>query len=259
MASKNNRNPNFLAFFYLFAPLLLLWIGYRNKITHLFSFGTTYAAVLKPLKAIKKLPLSLFLRADVIRNLQLSQTPGWIIKIEKIVESFSLSNTYVYGVSKNLIDDIAGRKSPWPGPPLSLEIFYNDITPGQVNHRSKPINLPLILGCAGILENRKNQKFLIELMTSLSSKQAQLHIYGVGPDNSKLKELITRYNLGDRVFLRGWVDSFAIFSGIDILLMPSLHEGCPNAVLEAMAHEIPVLASDIPEHREILPATICLH
>ncbi|MCI5141015.1 MAG: glycosyltransferase, partial [Candidatus Electrothrix sp. ATG1] len=39
----------------------------------------------------------------------------------------------------------------------------------------------------------------------------------------------------------------------DLLLMPSLHEGAPNAVLEALATETPVLASDIPEHQEILP------
>lgn len=35
--------------------------------------------------------------------------------------------------------------------------------------------------------------------------------------------------------------------------MPSQHEGAPNAVLEAFATGTPVIASDIPEHKEILP------
>ena len=51
----------------------------------------------------------------------------------------------------------------------------------------------------------------------------------------------------------GWIDEVdAIWESVDVLLFPSLHEGAPNAILEALAYNIPVLASDIPEHREIL-------
>jgi asparagine synthase (glutamine-hydrolysing) len=49
-----------------------------------------------------------------------------------------------------------------------------------------------------------------------------------------------------------------IWKQVDLLLAPSLHEGMPNAVLEALANGIPVLTSDIPGHRIILPAAFCL-
>lgn len=52
----------------------------------------------------------------------------------------------------------------------------------------------------------------------------------------------------------GWIDPNDLWDGVDLLLFPSVHEGSPNAVLEAIAHGVPVFASDIPEHREILPA-----
>ena len=41
-------------------------------------------------------------------------------------------------------------------------------------------------------------------------------------------------------------------------MFPSVNEGSPNAVLEALAYGVPVLAGDIPELRELLPANSLL-
>ena len=49
------------------------------------------------------------------------------------------------------------------------------------------------------------------------------------------------------------MESSSIWPQVDLLLLPSLHEGASNSVLEALAHKIAILASDIPENREILP------
>jgi len=111
----------------------------------------------------------------------------------------------------------------------------------------------LRLACVGVLEPRKNQRFLLEVIKGVEAEQAVLHLYGTGPDEQFLQEIVQRENLTDRVLFEGWVPSEEIWPDIDLLLMPSLHEGAPNAVLEAIGHGVPVLASDIAEHREILP------
>jgi hypothetical protein len=47
-------------------------------------------------------------------------------------------------------------------------------------------------------------------------------------------------------------DITGFFDGTDAFIYPSLREGSPNALLEAMAHCKLCLVSDIPEHREAL-------
>ena len=90
-------------------------------------------------------------------------------------------------------------------------------------------------------------------MKNYQPDKAQLYLYGVGPDEKNLKQFVNRNKLTDRVHFMGWVESELIWKNIDLLLMPSLHEGAPNSVLEALKQNICILASNIPEHIEILP------
>jgi glycosyltransferase involved in cell wall biosynthesis len=104
-----------------------------------------------------------------------------------------------------------------------------------------------------MIEPGKNLCFLLNVFKKMSSGKIRLYLYGTGPDEKLLRDLVEQENISDRVLFKGWVPSEQIWPEIDLLLMPSLHEGAPNAVLEALATETPVLASDIPEHKEILP------
>ncbi len=90
-------------------------------------------------------------------------------------------------------------------------------------------------------------------MDRVDPEQAKLYLYGVGPDAILLEQLVQQKRLSQQVHFMGWVDEVSLWSQVDLLLMPSLHEGLSNAILEALAYNVPVLASDIPEHREILP------
>lgn len=75
---------------------------------------------------------------------------------------------------------------------------------------------------------------------------ATLALYGEGPERSGLQRLIDDLGVAERIQLRGATDDVAaVLQDADALLLPSHTEGQPLALLEALAQEVPVLASDV--------------
>jgi glycosyltransferase involved in cell wall biosynthesis len=136
--------------------------------------------------------------------------------------------------------------------PAQSGLLRNEIEQIYRKEKSKKVQLPLRLGCVGVLEARKNQKLLLKVMEEINKDQAQLFLYGTGPDEPVLRAFVQEKELLDRIHFMGWVPADRIWDRVDVLLMPSLHEGAPNSVLEALAAGVVVLASDISEHAEIL-------
>lgn len=237
----------------LSSPIFLLYISIRYQITHLFAFSPFYACCLQPLRILKKIPLTLFLRADTLENYRIKGYNKLIIKAEHLLEALSLIKTRLYGVSKTITKRAEERHKY--SHPIESGVIPNDIPPAvEGRNKNKKIIKPIKLACVGILEDRKNQQLIIKCMKSINATDAQLYLFGEGPNNTKLKQLVKKLNISDRVHFMGWVSNkIELWEDIDVLLTPSLSEGAPNAILEALSHNIPILASDISEHREILP------
>ena len=242
----------FWVFFHLLAPLMLLYIGARFKITHMFSFSTNYAFLLQPLRIILSIPLALFLRGDAIENHKIKGRNKFLLKLENLIEGYAIYRANLYGVSEAMINVVTQRHSILK--PHMIGVIRNDIYK-KINQVKRIYKKPLRMVCVGVLENRKNQSLLLECMQSVSTNNAILYFYGIGPKEEELKELAIKLGVENKVHFEGWVDASIIWPTADLLLQPSMHEGAPNAVLEALAHGVPVLASDIPEHREILPVS----
>jgi glycosyltransferase involved in cell wall biosynthesis len=236
--------------FYLSAPLQLLYLGFRYRVQNLFAFGHSYALFLQPLRLFKQIPLSVFLRADTIRNHKINQRPDWLIYLECLLEGGGIWGTRMYGVSESLVNATRGRHRVML--PAQSGLLRNEIEQIYRKEKSKKVQLPLRLGCVGVLEARKNQKLLLKVMEEINKDQAQLFLYGTGPDEPVLRAFVQEKELLDRIHFMGWVPADRIWDRVDVLLMPSLHEGAPNSVLEALAAGVVVLASDISEHAEIL-------
>ena len=72
-----------------------------------------------------------------------------------------------------------------------------------------------------------------------------LTIYGEGSEHANLEALIQSLNMTDYVFLPGTVsDIEKVLSAADLFVFPSLYEGFPNALCEAMASGLPVITSN---------------
>lgn len=105
-------------------------------------------------------------------------------------------------------------------------------------------------------EYQKGQRYLIEAMTQLARTRARLVLLFVGRQGNvskELEQLCRQANLSDRVRFLGHRDDVAdILAAADLFVFPSLYEGLPGAVIEAMALGLPIVASDIPPLREVV-------
>lgn len=83
-----------------------------------------------------------------------------------------------------------------------------------------------------------------------------LLVVGDGPEHDRLVALADRLSLGDAVaFLPATSDVRTAYLASDAVVLPSRSEGLPNVMLEALAHDRPVLATDVGAVREVLGAT----
>lgn len=75
--------------------------------------------------------------------------------------------------------------------------------------------------------------------------KTKLTIYGEGPERKPLEELIFYLKLQNKAFLPGNLkDISSALKAADLFVFPSLYEGFPNALSEAMAAGLPVVASN---------------
>jgi len=245
----------FWAMFHALAPVFLLYLGFKLKITHCFAFLPNYALLMQPLRLIKGIPLSLFLRADLLKNHQIKKQPRWILQTELLIEAMAIQGTRLYCVSQTLCDTVSERHR-WTHP-ASSGVLRNNVTE-SATHKTIKHNSPLRFACVGVFEKRKNQALLLGLFSRMKTENIHLYLYGTGTDEDDLRQRAEELSINNMVSFMGWVARERLWCDVDVLLFPSLHEGAPNAVLEALGHHIPVIASDIPEHREILPSSTLL-
>lgn len=101
----------------------------------------------------------------------------------------------------------------------------------------------------GALRLQKNYAFLIDAFSMLKQQPIELYIYGSGPQQDILQELITATEA--KVFLKGEVKNIhEILAGYDGYLSASGLEGFSLSILEAMAAKLPLLLSDITPFKE---------
>lgn len=107
------------------------------------------------------------------------------------------------------------------------------------------INKEKIILCVGRLVNEKGQKYLLEAFAKLNHKDWKLVLLGDGPLLNDLKKLARKLDLMEQLILPGavtnvdeWLAKSSIFA------FPSISEGFPNALLEAMTAGLPCISFD---------------
>lgn len=134
--------------------------------------------------------------------------------------------------------------------------------PGDRAAERAALGLPAggtLLLCVGHLIERKGQHLLLETLARLpaaaGSSAPHLLLVGSGPGESSLRSRAARLGLAGRVSFVGPVLPDALphwYRAADALVLPSLREGWPNVVLEALACGTPVIATSVWGTPEIL-------
>ena len=105
-----------------------------------------------------------------------------------------------------------------------------------------------LIGYVGRLSEEKGVKYLIEAQATLHNHDVRLKtvIIGDGPKREELMEMVDACKLNQQVFFLGFQDKLEKwFPAIDLFVLPSLTEGTPMSLLEAMSYGIPVVATAV--------------
>ena len=166
------------------------------------------------------------------------------------VDRWSLRHaTHVVTTNQPFVEMLASR-----GIPRSrVTVLHNGVrdlplVPVGVARLREELNLgdrqPIILS-VGRLSHEKGQADLIRAFSPLRDR-ARLLFVGDGPDRSALQRLTRTLGLERSVIFAGIRTNVAPFYALaDIFALPSLSEGSPNALLEAMACSLPIVATRV--------------
>ncbi|WP_459862968.1 glycosyltransferase [Halorubrum trueperi] len=98
----------------------------------------------------------------------------------------------------------------------------------------------------GRLADGKGHGVLLNAVESLGNFEGSVCIVGDGPLYDSLDADIEDRGLSEQVFLTGFRDDVPrVLAASDVLILPSFREGTPRVITEAMASELPVIATDI--------------
>jgi glycosyltransferase involved in cell wall biosynthesis len=117
---------------------------------------------------------------------------------------------------------------------------------------------PLVLAVAR-QEHQKGLDVLVEAMREVHRARPDARLVVAGREGAATDDLVTAvatHGLGDAVrFLGVRTDVGDLLAAADLFVLPSRREGSPGSVMEAMALEVPVIVSDIPQVREVVDET----
>lgn len=130
---------------------------------------------------------------------------------------------------------------------MGLGVDLDRFVPGE----SPPSGGEIRIGYVGRLEWRKGVHVLIEALVALPER-FELHVYGTGPDESRLRQHAAVHGVGKRVHFHGFTDQAdlpAVYRSVHMIGVPSLTtrrwvEQFGRVAVEAMACGVPVLTSD---------------
>ena len=161
-----------------------------------------------------------------------------------------------------IINSKAGKKiliDREKNPEKKIEVIYNGINIKDFNRVQKPELSDLtegnvfssnkfIIGFIGRLAQQKGLDYLLKAAVELKEKLPNIIfiIIGEGKRKNNLEQLAEELGIRDIMYFTGHKDRGWQYTKLfDLLVLPSLWEGMPNVILEAMAQGVPVLATKV--------------
>jgi glycosyltransferase involved in cell wall biosynthesis len=139
-----------------------------------------------------------------------------------------------------------------PGIGINTDKYLNGVYKRE--EIRKELDIPqdaFVLLSVGELSKRKNHRVVIEAISELKQSNIIYVLCGIGLLEDELKKLVEKYGIDVR-FLGYREDVLRIYTGADVFVFPSLQEGLPVALMEAMAAGLPIICSAIRGNQDLV-------
>jgi len=170
---------------------------------------------------------------------------------KKVISKYINQVDKVIANAPVIIDELKSQSNISP---KKLKLILNPVDIKEVQRKSEITvdepsyfnNDKKIICSVGRLENQKNYSMLIKAFEKANSlKKYKLLIIGSGSLKSELEAMTKELNQEDSIHLLGWKNNpYTYIKNSDLFVLPSLYEGTPNALLEAMACGTAILATE---------------
>ncbi len=232
----------------------------RHRFDVIYTHVLNYSGFILRLAARSEIPI----RAAFFRSLHDGRRSGPLRMMYRRLMHHWIDRyaTHVLAVSKGAMTAAWGPH--WKSDPR-CQVIYNGLEPAafravEDGHSVRrefglPRQAPLYVH-VGRMRQPKNHLRLMSIFAEVSKRQpaARLLLIGQGGNGieRRVRRQIEELGMAGRVVVCGErTDVPRLLKAADALILPSLWEGLPGAVLEACAAGTPVLASDLPGVREI--------
>jgi glycosyltransferase involved in cell wall biosynthesis len=219
----------------------------RPDVLHTHNLGThVYGA---PAAALARVPVVVSTRHGYVSS------EGRPYREDRFRKTLPMTDAVV-AVSEHTL---AGLRLAGSAPERKSRVIYNGIRAGRFLAQPAfpgTVRPRLRLGTVGRLVPAKGHAVLLSAFAAVSGElpEAQLFIAGDGPLRPALEDQASRLGLVGRVFFLGARNDVAEFlSGLDLFVFPSINEGLPLAVLEALAAGLPIVATRAGGVPEVAP------
>lgn len=148
----------------------------------------------------------------------------------------------------------AGKTILIPGVGIDLDKFQKkEPTRQEIRNKLGIPEIKIILMSVGELTKRKNHMAVIEALACLKEYDILYVVCGDGPMKARLRARAEELGVRERVKLLGFRKDIAeLHKMADIFVFPSLQEGLPVALMEAMASGLPIVASRIRGNEDLI-------
>lgn len=176
-------------------------------------------------------------------------------KVEQFLNKYLTDN--IICVAKELKDELIEKNKKIKTP---IDVIYNGIDTSKFFNSKAPVFYrkkkdEIVLGFISRLSIQKGIPYLLKLAKRMHDNKQNftLLIIGDGDQKEYIANFVKKYNLTNEVKLYGFQkDVVPILKSIDVLLLPSLFEGFPMIILEALCSGTPVIASNVNGVPEII-------
>ena len=235
-------------------PALLRIVDRKQiDVLHLHGYGATTFG--RMVAALRGLPVVLHEHAN------LTTTPWYQRAADRILEPYT---DVALAVSESTAEFVRDARLVRPsrvkvvylGAPL--EEFGRPRSPAEIaeaRHRLGASPEDVVAGTVTRLHESKGNAYLVEAARLVldARPQARFLLIGEGPLRAELEARAATLRLGDRFRFLGFVkDVSSALAAFDLAVFPSLWEGTPLTVFEAMAAGRPIVATDADGLAEVL-------